>query len=101
MQFFNVRSSFYLLQVCRERKWFQLYDDEMEYYSSSITYNFWWYAAGGQMPPNKALNQWQILNQLPNAGNVCKKDNLVRYMKKMKKLHPSLYAFRYKNMHKY
>lgn len=41
---------------------------------------------------------FQFVNRIPKGNSICRKDNLVRHLKCMKKGHGSIYDFRY-SMH--
>ncbi|XP_077288400.1 putative tubulin polyglutamylase TTLL2 [Arctopsyche grandis] len=75
-----------LIQVCLERGW-RGYQPEM-----SEKWNLWW---RGGLPAmhRRSLHAWQFINHIPKGSSICKKDNLARHLKCMKKVYGSIYDF--------
>ncbi|XP_046665565.1 probable tubulin polyglutamylase TTLL2 [Homalodisca vitripennis] len=78
-----------LLQVCLERGW-------REYNESAPlkdNWNLWWRTSGFPLNHYKQLKPWQFTNHIPKASCICRKDNLSRYLKCMKKVFGGIYDF--------
>ncbi|KAJ8913513.1 hypothetical protein NQ315_017063 [Exocentrus adspersus] len=75
-----------LTQVCLERGW-------REYTSENDNWNLWWRTTGFPVSHHKSIYSWQYLNHIPKGAAICRKDNLVRYLRCMKKVYGSIYDF--------
>ncbi|KAG5867267.1 hypothetical protein JTB14_004861 [Gonioctena quinquepunctata] len=75
-----------LHQVCLERGW-------REYTCESDTWNLWWRTSGFPVSHHRSLYAWQFLNHIPKGATICRKDNLVRYLRCMRKVYGSIYDF--------
>ncbi|GJQ67511.1 hypothetical protein Trydic_g8328 [Trypoxylus dichotomus] len=76
-----------LTQVCLERGW-------REYTSeASEQWNLWWRSSSFPIHYHKSLRNWQYINHVPQGSLICRKDNLVRYLRCMRKIYGSIYDF--------
>ncbi|XP_018564642.1 probable tubulin polyglutamylase TTLL2 [Anoplophora glabripennis] len=75
-----------LTQVCLERGW-------REYTSENDNWNLWWRTTGFPVSHHRSIYAWQYLNHIPKGAAICRKDNLVRYLRCMKKVYGSIYDF--------
>ncbi|XP_075233599.1 putative tubulin polyglutamylase TTLL2 [Lycorma delicatula] len=78
-----------LLQVCLERGW-------REYNENGVlkdNWNLWWRTGGFPTSHYKQLKPWQFTNHIPKGSSICRKDNLSRYLKCMKKIFGTIYDF--------
>ncbi|CAG9854207.1 unnamed protein product [Phyllotreta striolata] len=75
-----------LTQVCLERGW-------REYSGDHESWNLWWRTSGFPVSHHRSLYAWQFLNHIPKGSSICRKDNLVRYLRCMKKVYGSIYDF--------
>ncbi|XP_058804939.1 probable tubulin polyglutamylase TTLL2 [Phymastichus coffea] len=79
-----------LVQVCTERGWREYAGD------SSVLkerWNLWWKSGGFSLSSYKSLLPWQFINRIPKANSICRKDNLMRHLKCMRKVHGNVYDF--------
>ncbi|XP_043668074.1 probable tubulin polyglutamylase TTLL2 isoform X1 [Vespula pensylvanica] len=79
-----------LVQVCTERGWRE-YAGENNVFKDR--WNLWWRSGGFPLTQFKPLFPWQFVNRIPKGNSICRKDNLVRHLKCMKKGHGSIYDF--------
>nr|XP_003707060.1 PREDICTED: probable tubulin polyglutamylase TTLL2 isoform X1 [Megachile rotundata] len=79
-----------LMQVCTERGWRE-YTGENNVFRDR--WNLWWKSGGFPLPYYKPLLPWQFINRIPKGGSICRKDNLIRHLRCMKKMHGSIYDF--------
>ncbi|XP_047350941.1 probable tubulin polyglutamylase TTLL2 isoform X2 [Vespa velutina] len=79
-----------LVQVCTERGWRE-YAGENNVFKDR--WNLWWRSGGFPFTQFKPLFPWQFVNRIPKGNSICRKDNLVRHLKCMKKGHGSIYDF--------
>ncbi|XP_066156601.1 probable tubulin polyglutamylase TTLL2 [Euwallacea fornicatus] len=77
-----------LTQVCLERGWKE-HDSE----HNENNWNLWWRTTGFSSNHHKSLYSWQYLNHIPKGSTICRKDNLIRYMRSMKRVYGSVYDF--------
>ncbi|KAF7279569.1 hypothetical protein GWI33_007031 [Rhynchophorus ferrugineus] len=77
-----------LTQVCLERGWKEYNPDYNE-----NSWNLWWRTSGFPTSHHKNIYAWQYLNHIPKGSTICRKDNLVRYLRCMKKVYGSVYDF--------
>ncbi|XP_074031183.1 probable tubulin polyglutamylase TTLL2 isoform X2 [Leptinotarsa decemlineata] len=75
-----------LTQVCLERGW-------REYNCENDNWNLWWRTSGFPVSHHRSLYAWQYLNHIPKGAAICRKDNLVRYLRCMRKVYGSIYDF--------
>ncbi|XP_050501600.1 probable tubulin polyglutamylase TTLL2 isoform X2 [Diabrotica virgifera virgifera] len=75
-----------LMQVCLERGW-------REYNGDTEGWNLWWRTSGFPVSHHRSLYAWQYLNHIPKGSTICRKDNLVRYLRCMRKVYGSIYDF--------
>ncbi|KAK4879445.1 hypothetical protein RN001_007591 [Aquatica leii] len=76
-----------LTQVCLERGWKEfnpLNNDQ---------WNLWWKTSGFPISHHRTLYAWQYINHIPKGSAICRKDNLARYLKCMRKVYGSIYDF--------
>ncbi|KAF5293176.1 hypothetical protein FQR65_LT11021 [Abscondita terminalis] len=76
-----------LTQVCLERGWKEfnpLNNDQ---------WNLWWKTSGFPVGHHRTLYAWQYINHIPKGSAICRKDNLARYLKCMRKVYGSIYDF--------
>ncbi|XP_019867531.1 probable tubulin polyglutamylase TTLL2 [Aethina tumida] len=76
-----------LLQVCLERGWKEYNQDICD------NWNLWWRTSGFPVSHHKNLYAWQYINHIPKGSLICRKDNLVRYLRCMRKVYGSIYDF--------
>ncbi|XP_046419628.1 probable tubulin polyglutamylase TTLL2 [Neodiprion fabricii] len=79
-----------LVQVCTERGWREYTGDNM---TLKDRWNLWWRSGGFPSNHYKTLLPWQFTNHIPKGSSICRKDNLVRHLKCMKKIYGSIYDF--------
>ncbi|CAK9832164.1 Probable tubulin polyglutamylase TTLL2 [Anthophora retusa] len=79
-----------LVQVCTERGWRE-YTGENNVFKDR--WNLWWRSGGFPLPHYKLLLPWQFINRIPKGSSICRKDNLIRHLRCMKKMHGSIYDF--------
>ncbi|XP_050600243.1 probable tubulin polyglutamylase TTLL2 isoform X2 [Bombus affinis] len=79
-----------LIQVCTERGWRE-YTGENNVFKDR--WNLWWRSGGFPLPHYKLLLPWQFINRIPKGSSICRKDNLIRHLRCMKKMHGSIYDF--------
>ncbi|XP_065208221.1 probable tubulin polyglutamylase TTLL2 [Planococcus citri] len=77
-----------LHQVCLERGW-QAYGD----LGSGREWNLWWRTKGFPVFHCHRLDKEQFTNHIPYASFICRKDNLIRCLKCMKKIYGSSFNF--------
>ncbi|XP_057667585.1 probable tubulin polyglutamylase TTLL2 isoform X1 [Diorhabda carinulata] len=75
-----------LMQVCLERGW-------REYNGDTESWNLWWRTSGFPISHHRNLYAWQYINHIPKGSSICRKDNLVRYLRCMRKVYGSIYDF--------
>lgn len=76
-----------LIQVCMERGW-------REYTENTPlrdNWNLWWKTSAFSVSQHKQLKAWQFTNHIPKGASICRKDNLARYLKCMKKVYGAVY----------
>ncbi|XP_054263575.1 probable tubulin polyglutamylase TTLL2 isoform X1 [Macrosteles quadrilineatus] len=78
-----------LMQVCLERGWREYNEGS----SIKDNWNLWWRTGGFSLNHYKQLKPWQFTNHIPKASCICRKDNLSRYLKCMKKVFGGIYDF--------
>ncbi|KAK9719835.1 Tubulin-tyrosine ligase family [Popillia japonica] len=76
-----------LSQVCLERGWKEYNPDTNE------QWNLWWRTSGFPVGHYRSLHTWQYINHVPQGSLICRKDNLVRYLRCMKKVYGPIYDF--------
>ncbi|CAH0556489.1 unnamed protein product [Brassicogethes aeneus] len=76
-----------LSQVCLERGWKE-YNPEV-----CDNWNLWWRTSGFSVSHHKNLYAWQFINHIPKGSIICRKDNLVRFLRCMRKVYGSIYDF--------
>ncbi|XP_060518781.1 probable tubulin polyglutamylase TTLL2 [Cylas formicarius] len=76
-----------LTQVCLERGWREYNPDYNE------NWNLWWRTSGFPISHHKCLTSFQYLNHIPKGSMICRKDNLIRYLRCMKKVYGTIYDF--------
>nr|XP_034186071.1 probable tubulin polyglutamylase TTLL2 isoform X1 [Osmia lignaria] len=79
-----------LIQICTERGWRE-YTGENNVFRDR--WNLWWKSGGFPLPYYKPLLPWQFVNRIPKGGSICRKDNLIRHLRCMKKMYGSIYDF--------
>ncbi|CAG9771181.1 unnamed protein product [Ceutorhynchus assimilis] len=77
-----------LTQVCLERGWREYNSD-----NNNENWNLWWRTTGFSTSHHKNIYAWQYLNHIPKGSTICRKDNLIRYLRCMKKVYGSVYDF--------
>ncbi|XP_030749524.1 probable tubulin polyglutamylase TTLL2 isoform X2 [Sitophilus oryzae] len=77
-----------LAQVCLERGWREYHPEYNE-----NNWNLWWKTSGFSITHHKNIYAWQYLNHIPKGSTICRKDNLIRYLRCMKKVYGSVYDF--------
>ncbi|PSN44091.1 hypothetical protein C0J52_11918 [Blattella germanica] len=78
-----------LVQVCVERGW-------REYSECGVlrdSWNLWWRTTGMPLSHYKTLKTWQFTNHIPKGSSICRKDNLARYLRCMRKIYGPIYDF--------
>ncbi|XP_076662474.1 putative tubulin polyglutamylase TTLL2 [Halictus rubicundus] len=78
-----------LVQVCTERGWREYAGDNNVF---KDRWNLWWRSGGFPSPHYRPL-PWQFVNRIPKGSSICRKDNLIRHLRCMKKMHGSVYDF--------
>ncbi|XP_017773806.1 PREDICTED: probable tubulin polyglutamylase TTLL2, partial [Nicrophorus vespilloides] len=73
--------------VCLERGWKEYNVDNSEHW------NLWWRASGFPANYYKNLSASQFINHIPKGSSICRKDNLVRNLRCMKKIYGTIYDF--------
>ncbi|KAK6621095.1 hypothetical protein RUM43_011401 [Polyplax serrata] len=76
-----------LIQVCMERGW-------REYTESTPIkdgWNLWWKTSAFSVSQHKHLKAWQFTNHIPKGASICRKDNLARNLKCMRKVYGGIY----------
>ncbi|XP_047098405.1 probable tubulin polyglutamylase TTLL2 [Schistocerca piceifrons] len=81
-----------LLQVCVERGWRE-YNSEAGGAAPRDTWNLWWRTSGFPLSHYKQLKAWQFTNHIPKGSMICRKDNLARYLRCMRKVYGPIYDF--------
>ncbi|XP_046980773.1 probable tubulin polyglutamylase TTLL2 [Schistocerca americana] len=81
-----------LLQVCVERGWRE-YNSEAGGGAPRDTWNLWWRTSGFPLSHYKQLKAWQFTNHIPKGSMICRKDNLARYLRCMRKVYGPIYDF--------
>ncbi|XP_011872996.1 PREDICTED: probable tubulin polyglutamylase TTLL2 isoform X1 [Vollenhovia emeryi] len=79
-----------LVQVCTERGWRE-YAGENNVFKDR--WNLWWRSGGFPASHYRPLLPWQFVNRIPKGNSICRKDKLIRHLKRMKKVHGSIYDF--------
>ncbi|XP_033213245.1 probable tubulin polyglutamylase TTLL2 isoform X2 [Belonocnema kinseyi] len=79
-----------LVQVCTERGWREYTGDNASF---KDRWNLWWKSGGFSQSYYKTLHPGQFINRIPKGNSICRKDNLVRHLKCMKKIYGSMYDF--------
>ncbi|XP_024939169.1 probable tubulin polyglutamylase TTLL2 isoform X2 [Cephus cinctus] len=79
-----------LVQVCTERGWREYTGDGSSFRER---WNLWWRSGGFPLSHYRTLLPWQFTNHIPKGNSICRKDNLVRHLKCMKKVYGSIYDF--------
>ncbi|XP_001600453.1 probable tubulin polyglutamylase TTLL2 isoform X1 [Nasonia vitripennis] len=79
-----------LVQVCTERGWREYTGDNNVF---KDRWNLWWKSGGFSQTHYKSLLPWQFINRIPKGNSICRKDNLVRHLKCMKKVYGNVYDF--------
>ncbi|KAH1013397.1 hypothetical protein HUJ04_002390 [Dendroctonus ponderosae] len=77
-----------LAQVCIERGWRE-YNPE----TNENHWNLWWKTSGFSNGHHKNIYAFQFLNHIPKGSTICRKDNLIRYLRCMRKVYGSVYDF--------
>nr|XP_018900507.1 PREDICTED: probable tubulin polyglutamylase TTLL2 [Bemisia tabaci] len=78
-----------LLQVCQERGWREYNDNGL----FKDNWNLWWRTNGFPASHYRQLKKWQFTNHIPKGSAICRKDNLTRCLKCMKKVFGTIFAF--------
>ncbi|CAB3243899.1 unnamed protein product [Arctia plantaginis] len=80
-----------LVKVCAERGWrlYQGYNTGLE-----ERWNLWWRSSAFRSASYKTLGDWQFMNHIPKGGSMCRKDNLSRLLRCMKRVYGAIYDFR-------
>ncbi|XP_025835866.1 probable tubulin polyglutamylase TTLL2 [Agrilus planipennis] len=76
-----------LTQVCLERGWKEFSPENGDHW------NLWWRTSGFPVSHHKNLYAWQYINHIPKGSAICRKDNLVRFLRCMRKVYGSIYDF--------
>ncbi|KAB0798368.1 hypothetical protein PPYR_09361 [Photinus pyralis] len=76
-----------LTQVCLERGWKEFNPVNGDHW------NLWWKTSGFPTSHHRALYGWQYINHIPKGSAICRKDNLARYLRCMRKVYGSIYDF--------
>ncbi|XP_011690039.1 PREDICTED: probable tubulin polyglutamylase TTLL2 [Wasmannia auropunctata] len=79
-----------LVQVCTERGWRE-YAGENNVFKDR--WNLWWRSGGFPTSHYRPLLPWQFVNRIPKGNSICRKDKLIRHLKRMKKVHGLIYDF--------
>ncbi|XP_035459319.1 probable tubulin polyglutamylase TTLL2 isoform X5 [Spodoptera frugiperda] len=76
--------------VCAERGW-RMYPG----YHSGLEerWNLWWKTSAFPAASYKTLGDWQFMNHIPKGGSICRKDNLSRLLRCMKRIYGAVYDF--------
>ncbi|XP_026729409.1 probable tubulin polyglutamylase TTLL2 isoform X3 [Trichoplusia ni] len=79
-----------LVKVCAERGWrvYQGYHTGLE-----ERWNLWWKTSAFPAASYKTLGDWQFMNHIPKGGSICRKDNLSRLLRCMKRIYGAVYDF--------
>ncbi|KAH9641370.1 hypothetical protein HF086_012657 [Spodoptera exigua] len=79
-----------LVKVCAERGW-RMYPG----YHSGLEerWNLWWKTSAFPAASYKTLGDWQFMNHIPKGGSICRKDNLSRLLRCMKRIYGAVYDF--------
>ncbi|XP_049866091.1 probable tubulin polyglutamylase TTLL2 isoform X2 [Pectinophora gossypiella] len=78
-----------LLKVCGERGW-RMYQG---YNTGEEKWNLWWRTSAFPTACYKTLGDWQFMNHIPKGGSICRKDNLSRLLRCMRRIYGSIYDF--------
>ncbi|RZC34710.1 tubulin polyglutamylase TTLL2, partial [Asbolus verrucosus] len=77
--------------VCLERGWREFNSE------TGDQWNLWWRTSGFSVNHHRNLYAWQVkrtyINHIPKGSAICRKDNLVRYLRCMRKVYGSIYDF--------
>uniref|UniRef100_A0A2S2QNK7 Putative tubulin polyglutamylase TTLL2 n=1 Tax=Sipha flava TaxID=143950 RepID=A0A2S2QNK7_9HEMI len=80
-------------QVCQERGWKEYEgtkNGDSTWSAWSVPadeyWNLWWKSAGFSLSHYKHQKIWQFSNHIPSGSTLCRKDNLWRYLKRMKNI---------------
>ncbi|XP_012272685.1 probable tubulin polyglutamylase TTLL2 isoform X2 [Orussus abietinus] len=76
-------------EVCTERGWRE-YTGETAFRDR---WNLWWRTGCFPLSHYRTLLPWQFINHIPKGSSICRKDNLLRHMKCMRKVYGSVYDF--------
>ncbi|XP_018349366.1 PREDICTED: probable tubulin polyglutamylase TTLL2 [Trachymyrmex septentrionalis] len=79
-----------LVQVCTERGWRE-YAGENNVFKDR--WNLWWRSGGFPTSHYRPLFPCQFVNRIPKGNSICRKDKLIRHLKRMKKVHGAIYDF--------
>ncbi|XP_066601298.1 probable tubulin polyglutamylase TTLL2 isoform X2 [Prorops nasuta] len=79
-----------LVQVCTERGWREYAGDNNVF---KDRWNLWWRSGGFPSAHCRPPLSWQFVNRIPKGNSICRKDNLIRHLKCMKKVYGSIYDF--------
>ncbi|KAG6452229.1 probable tubulin polyglutamylase TTLL2 [Manduca sexta] len=78
-----------LVKVCAERGW-RMYQG---YSGSEERWNLWWRSSAFPAACYKTLGDWQFMNHIPKGGSICRKDNLSRLLRCMRRIYGPIYDF--------
>ncbi|KAJ2947101.1 hypothetical protein O0L34_g16450 [Tuta absoluta] len=78
-----------LVKVCAERGW-RMYQG---YSANDDKWNLWWRSSAFPAACYKTLGDWQFMNHIPKGGSICRKDNLSRLLRCMRRIYGSIYDF--------
>ncbi|XP_026471545.1 probable tubulin polyglutamylase TTLL2 [Ctenocephalides felis] len=68
--------------------------DGKEYRAGDVDHwNLWWRLGAPNSAYNRQLKPWQFTNHIPRGSQFCRKDNLARFLKCMKKVYGAIYDF--------
>ncbi|XP_062530996.1 probable tubulin polyglutamylase TTLL2 isoform X2 [Bombyx mori] len=78
-----------VVKVCAERGW-RMYQG---YNGSEEKWNIWWRSSAFPAACYKTLGDWQFMNHIPKGGSICRKDNLSRLLRCMRRIYGTIYDF--------
>ncbi|XP_041976000.1 probable tubulin polyglutamylase TTLL2 isoform X1 [Aricia agestis] len=77
-----------LIKVCAERGW-RIYQAA----GGDDKWNLWWRNSAFPSTYYKCLGDMQFMNHIPKGGSICRKDNLSRLLRCMRRIYGSIYDF--------
>ncbi|KAJ0180011.1 hypothetical protein K1T71_004602 [Dendrolimus kikuchii] len=78
-----------LVKVCSERGW-RMYQGCT---GGEDRWNLWWRSSAFSAACCKTLGDWQFMNHIPKGGSICRKDNLSRLLRCMRRIYGPIYDF--------